>query len=88
MNIYSFVVLNSKIAICCECDIWNDKYVTSFKLEFFPICVCFNSLFDVGIHINEGLLALGKVINALGTKKSGYIPYRDSPLTRLLQASE
>ena len=36
MNIYSFVVLNSKIAICCECDIWNDKYVTSFKLEFFP----------------------------------------------------
>jgi len=28
MNIYSFVVLNSKIAICCECDIWNDKYVT------------------------------------------------------------
>lgn len=36
MNIYSFVVLNSKIANFCECDILNDKYVALFKLEFFP----------------------------------------------------
>mmetsp|Transcript_14878 Transcript_14878/g.30258 ORF Transcript_14878/g.30258 Transcript_14878/m.30258 type:complete len:1108 (-) Transcript_14878:2162-5485(-) len=54
-----------------------------------------------GIHINKGLLALGKVISALcdrnGSKSEAYyrdpstrqmhIPYRDSKLTRLLQDS-
>ncbi|KAI3789356.1 hypothetical protein L2E82_02149 [Cichorium intybus] len=43
-----------------------------------------------GIHINKGLLALGNVINALGDdkkrKEGGHVPYRDSKLTRLLQA--
>ncbi|KAF6143481.1 hypothetical protein GIB67_029650 [Kingdonia uniflora] len=43
-----------------------------------------------GIHINRGLLALGNVISALGDdkkrKEGGHIPYRDSKLTRLLQA--
>jgi len=44
-----------------------------------------------GIKINEGLLALGNVINALGDderQNSGekvYVPYRQSKLTRLLQ---
>lgn len=44
-----------------------------------------------GIKINEGLLALGNVINALGDDErlsSGekvYVPYRQSKLTRLLQ---
>lgn len=37
----------------------------------------------------QGLLALGNVVNALGDdrpeKKSGYVPYRQSKLTRLLQ---
>ncbi|KAL6960207.1 hypothetical protein U1Q18_045834 [Sarracenia purpurea var. burkii] len=47
--------------------------------------------FREGIHINKGLLALGNVISALGDEKKrkegGHVPYRDSKLTRLLQAS-
>ncbi|XP_063387336.1 chromosome-associated kinesin KIF4 [Cydia fagiglandana] len=41
-----------------------------------------------GVKINQGLLALGNVISALGdgTNRS-YISYRDSKLTRLLQDS-
>ncbi|KAK6130752.1 hypothetical protein DH2020_035510 [Rehmannia glutinosa] len=42
------------------------------------------------IHINKGLLALGNVISALGDdkkrKEGGHVPYRDSKLTRILQA--
>ena len=44
-----------------------------------------------GIKINEGLLALGNVINALGDDErlnngeKVYVPYRQSKLTRLLQ---
>ena len=39
-----------------------------------------------GIHINQGLLTLGKVISALGDekKKGSHVPYRESKLTRLL----
>lgn len=48
------------------------------------------SSFSAGIHINRGLLALGNVISALGDEKKrkegGHVPYRDSKLTRLLQA--
>ncbi|XP_017022728.1 chromosome-associated kinesin KIF4 [Drosophila kikkawai] len=44
--------------------------------------------FKEGVNINKGLLALGNVINALGaTNAPGYIPYRQSKLTRLLQDS-
>ena len=41
-----------------------------------------------GIAINQGLLALGNVISALGDeRKRGkvHVPYRDSKLTRMLQ---
>lgn len=45
-----------------------------------------------GIHINKGLLSLGNVISALGDEKKrkegGHVPYRDSKLTRLLQARQ
>lgn len=42
-----------------------------------------------GIHINQGLLALGNVIAALGDpkRKGGHVPFRNSKLTRLLQDS-
>nr|XP_033800607.1 chromosome-associated kinesin KIF4A isoform X2 [Geotrypetes seraphini]XP_033800608.1 chromosome-associated kinesin KIF4A isoform X2 [Geotrypetes seraphini] len=41
-----------------------------------------------GININRGLLCLGNVISALGEdRKGGFVPYRDSKLTRLLQDS-
>ncbi|XP_053417308.1 chromosome-associated kinesin KIF4A-like [Nycticebus coucang] len=41
-----------------------------------------------GININRGLLCLGNVISALGDdKKGGFVPYRDSKLTRVLQDS-
>ncbi|KRK06078.1 uncharacterized protein Dyak_GE16938, isoform B [Drosophila yakuba] len=44
--------------------------------------------FKEGVNINKGLLALGNVINALGSgQTAGYIPYRQSKLTRLLQDS-
>ena len=43
-------------------------------------------------HINQSLLCLGRVILALSSKKhksknTGYVPYRDSKLTRILQPS-
>eukprot|EP00854_Cymbomonas_tetramitiformis_P010535 gene10535-12465_t len=40
-----------------------------------------------GVHINKSLSVLGTVINKLseGGDKLGYIPYRDSKLTRILQ---
>lgn len=40
-----------------------------------------------GIEINKGLLVLGNVISALGDGRKGFVPYRDSKLTRLLQGS-
>lgn len=43
------------------------------------------------MSINQGLLALGKVISALADKEkgagAGHVPYRDSKLTRLLRDS-
>lgn len=42
--------------------------------------------FKEGVKINQGLLALGNVISALGDGTNrGFICYRESKLTRLLQ---
>ena len=38
--------------------------------------------------INLSLSTLGKVIQSLSTDKPGHIPYRESKLTRILQASQ
>lgn len=43
--------------------------------------------FQEGVKINEALLALSNVIEALGSASGQHIPYRDSKLTRLLQDS-
>lgn len=44
--------------------------------------------FKEGVKINQGLLALGNVISALGSNQNGgHVGYRDSKLTRLLQDS-
>ena len=39
------------------------------------------------VKINSSLATLGNCISALASKKRNHIPYRDSPLTRLLQDS-
>lgn len=38
-------------------------------------------------HINRSLFVLTNVINRLAKSKQGYIPYRDSKLTRVLSNS-
>lgn len=45
--------------------------------------------FKEGVDINKGLFVLGNVISALGDEKTqnGFIPYRDSNLTRLLKGN-
>ena len=45
--------------------------------------------FKESVTINQGLLALGNVISALGDprKRGGHVPYRESKLTRMLQDS-
>lgn len=44
------------------------------------------------VNINQGLLALGNVISALGDERkratTSHVPYRDSRLTRLLQVGD
>ena len=41
-----------------------------------------------GAHINRSLLALGNCINALAEKKTKFVNYRDSRLTRLVQSKQ
>lgn len=75
----------TKILIISQ--IWRVFNVVCLFIYF--ICLI-NGSSGLGIHINKGLLALGNVISALGDEKKrregGHVPYRDSKLTRLLQA--
>ena len=41
-----------------------------------------------GAHINRSLLALGNCINALAEKKTKFVNYRDSKLTRLVKSKQ
>lgn len=41
--------------------------------------------FVEGININKSLLTLGKCISILAEKKSQFVPFRDSKLTRILK---
>ena len=43
--------------------------------------------FIEGVNINKSLLTLGKCLNLLAEKKSAYIPFRESKLTRILKES-
>lgn len=46
-----------------------------------------NGMFSETGHINKSLFVLANVINKLAEGKGGYVPYRDSKLTRLLSQS-
>ncbi|ALC49955.1 Klp3A [Drosophila busckii] len=74
----------------------EDKTVTTSKFNFVDLAGserCSKTLacgdrFKEGVNINKGLLALGNVITVLGSNQgTGYVPYRQSKLTRLLQDS-
>ncbi|XP_017871884.1 PREDICTED: chromosome-associated kinesin KIF4 [Drosophila arizonae] len=74
----------------------GQKSVTTSKFNFVDLAGserCSKTLasgdrFKEGVNINKGLLALGNVINVLGSgQTSSYVPYRQSKLTRLLQDS-
>ncbi len=41
--------------------------------------------FIEGVNINKSLLTLGKCLSILADKKGGYVPFRDSKLTRILK---
>eukprot|EP00079_Xenopus_tropicalis_P020625 XP_012811741.1 PREDICTED: kinesin heavy chain isoform X2 [Xenopus tropicalis] len=45
------------------------------------------SVLDEAKNINKSLSALGNVISALAEGSKGYVPYRDSKMTRILQDS-
>lgn len=39
------------------------------------------------MNINKSLLTLGKCLSILADRKGGYVPFRDSKLTRILKES-
>ncbi|XP_017153045.1 chromosome-associated kinesin KIF4 [Drosophila miranda] len=86
--IFTLTVVSSKLE--------GGKAVTTSKFNLVDLAgsercsktLAIGDRFKEGVNINKGLLALGNVINALGSGHvSGYIPYRQSKLTRLLQDS-
>ena len=69
---------------------WQCTWHVASRCAFWSLQNHINtSIFQTGVHINKGLLALGNVISALGDEKKRkeglHVPYRDSKLTRLLQ---
>ncbi|XP_041451742.1 LOW QUALITY PROTEIN: chromosome-associated kinesin KIF4 [Drosophila obscura] len=86
--IFTLTVVSSKLD--------GSKVVTTSKFNLVDLAgsercsktLAIGDRFKEGVNINKGLLALGNVINALGSgQTAGYIPYRQSKLTRLLQDS-
>ncbi|XP_041451125.1 kinesin-like protein KIF21A [Drosophila obscura] len=86
--IFTLTVVSSKLE--------GRKVVTTSKINLVDLAgsercsktLAIGDRFKEGVNINKGLLALGNVINALGSgQTAGYIPYRQSKLTRLLQDS-
>ncbi|XP_074086511.1 kinesin-like protein KIF18A isoform X2 [Macrotis lagotis] len=72
---------NVRIAKMCLIDLAGSERASATNAR--------GSRFREGANINQSLLALGNVINALadGKKKNQHIPYRNSKLTRLLKDS-
>ncbi|XP_034124397.1 chromosome-associated kinesin KIF4 isoform X1 [Drosophila guanche] len=86
--IFTLTVVSSKLE--------GRKVVTTSKFNLVDLAgsercsktLAIGDRFKEGVNINKGLLALGNVINTLGSgQTAGYIPYRQSKLTRLLQDS-
>ena len=62
------------------CDLAGSERISKTQAE--------GAALDEATHINGSLLVLGKVVHALtDKKKSQYVPFRESKLTRLLQYS-
>ncbi|XP_078077143.1 kinesin-like protein KIF18A [Mustelus asterias] len=72
---------NIKIAKMCLVDLAGSERISAMNMKAVR--------FREGANINQSLLALGNVINALADskRKTQHIPYRNSKLTRLLKDS-
>ncbi|XP_067902585.1 kinesin-like protein KIF18A isoform X2 [Heterodontus francisci] len=72
---------NIKIAKMCLVDLAGSERIRAMNMK--------EARFREGANINQSLLALGNVINALADskRKKQHIPYRNSKLTRLLKDS-
>ncbi|XP_078405670.1 kinesin-like protein KIF18A [Cetorhinus maximus] len=72
---------NIKIAKMCLVDLAGSERISAMNMK--------EARFREGANINQSLLALGNVINALADskRKNQHIPYRNSKLTRLLKDS-
>lgn len=82
---------HSIIQMCCTRIRGNESF--SSKLFFVDLagseraCQTKGIRQQEGSNINKSLLALGNCINSLGESNKGFVPYRDSKLTRLLKDS-
>ncbi|GMT19443.1 hypothetical protein PFISCL1PPCAC_10740, partial [Pristionchus fissidentatus] len=83
-----FTILVQKNAIPNDESVWESKLrlVDLAGSERLKKTMAEGERKKEGIRINEGLHALGKVIQALSSEEK-HIPYRDSKITRLLQDS-